>query len=78
MAKSFNDFFSNIVKNLKIPKYQCKDDLYNSLSSHSVLQAIECIGITQASTTFGILHRDSQAFIFHKSIKILYSKKSED
>ena len=25
--KTFNDFFSNIVKNLKIPEYHCKDDL---------------------------------------------------
>ena len=36
----FNDFFSNIVKNLKIREYQCKNDLPNSLSSHPALQAI--------------------------------------
>ena len=29
-------------------------------------------------TTFGIPHKGSQAFIFHESIQILYSKKSED
>ena len=40
VAKTFNDFFSNIVKNLKIPKYQCEDDLHNRLSSHPALQAI--------------------------------------
>ena len=40
MAKTFNDFFSNIVKNLKIPEYHCKDDLYNRLSSHPTLQAM--------------------------------------
>ena len=40
VAKTFNDFFSNIVKNLKIPEYQCEDDLHKRLSSHPVLQAI--------------------------------------
>ena len=34
MANTFNDFFSNIVKNLKIPEYQCENDLHNRLSSH--------------------------------------------
>ena len=27
VANTFNDFFSNIVKNLKIPEYQCENDL---------------------------------------------------
>ena len=40
VAKTFNDFFSNIVKNLKIREYQCEDDLHNRLSTHPVLQAI--------------------------------------
>ena len=40
VAKTFNDFFSNIVKNLKIPEYQWEDDLHNRLSSHPALQAI--------------------------------------
>ena len=40
VAETFNDFFSNIVKNFKIPEYQCEDDLHNSLSSHSAVQAI--------------------------------------
>ena len=40
MANTFNDFFSNIVKNLKIPEYQCENDLHNRLSSHPALQAI--------------------------------------
>ena len=40
VAKTFNDFFSNIVKNLKILEYQCEDDLHNRLSSHPALQAI--------------------------------------
>ena len=26
-AKTFNYFFSNIVKNLEIPEYKCEDDL---------------------------------------------------
>ena len=40
VAKKFNGFLSNIVKNLKISEYQCKDDLHNRLSSHPALQAI--------------------------------------
>ena len=40
MANNFNDFFSNIVKNLEIPEYQCENDLHNRLSSHPALQAI--------------------------------------
>ena len=40
VAKAFNDFFSKIVKNLKIPEYQSEDDLHNRLSSHPALQAI--------------------------------------
>ena len=34
--------------------------------------------VTQALATFVIPHKGSQAFICHKSIQILYSKKSED
>ena len=34
MANTFNDFFSNIVKNLKIPEYQRENDLHSRLSSH--------------------------------------------
>ena len=40
MAKTFNGFFSDIVKNLEIPECQCEDELNNRLSSHSVLPAI--------------------------------------
>ena len=35
-----NILFSNIIKNLKIPEYQCEDDLRNRLSSQPVLQTI--------------------------------------
>ena len=38
--KPFNDFFSNIVENLKIPEHQCDDDLHIRLSSYPALQAI--------------------------------------
>ena len=34
VANTFNDLFSNIVKNLKIPEYQCDNDLHSILSSH--------------------------------------------
>ena len=41
VAKIFNEFFSNIVKNLEIPEYQCEDNnLHNKLSATPVLQAI--------------------------------------
>ena len=40
VAKTFNEFFSNIVKNLEIPEYQCEDNLRIRLSSNPVLHAI--------------------------------------
>ena len=40
VAKTFNDFFSNIVKNLEIPEYKCEDDLHNQFSGSPVLQSI--------------------------------------
>ena len=40
VANTFNDFFSNIVKNLKIPEYQCENDLRSRLSNHPALKAI--------------------------------------
>ena len=40
VAKSINDFFSNAVKNLEIPKYKREDDLHSQLLRSPVLQAI--------------------------------------
>ena len=40
VAKTFNEFFSNIVKNLEIPEYQCEDNLRIRVSSNPVLHAI--------------------------------------
>ena len=41
VAKIFNEFFSNIVKNLKIPEYQCEyNNLHNRLSATPVSQVI--------------------------------------
>ena len=40
VAKTFNEFFSNIVKNLEIPKNQCEYNLHIRLSSNPVLHAI--------------------------------------
>ena len=40
IAKTFNEFFSNVVKNFEIPEYQCEDNLHNRLSSNPVLHAI--------------------------------------
>ena len=39
VAKTFNEFVSNIVKNLDIPEYQCEDNLHFRLSSNPVLHA---------------------------------------
>ena len=58
VAKPFNDFYSNIVKNLEISEY--KDDLHNRLSSNPALQAI------QALTLFCSFLNVIQAFIFHQ------------
>ena len=71
-------FFSNIVKNFKIWNIIVKM-IYTI--DYPVIQPYKlywCIGIIQALATFGIPHKGSQAFIFPKSIQILYSKKSED
>ena len=78
MANTFNDFFSNIVKNLKIPEYQCENDLHNRLSSHPALQAIMKY---RNHPSINIIRHFSQryfSFYFHKLKKILYWKKSED
>ena len=40
VAKTFNVFFSNIVKNLEIQECQCEDNLDRRLSGNPVLQAI--------------------------------------
>ena len=72
MANTFNDFFSNIVKNLKIPEYQCENDLHNRLSSHPALQAIMKY---RNHPSINIIRHFSQrysSFIFHKLKKILY------
>ena len=39
MANTFDYFFSNIVKNLKIPEHQCENDLHSRLSNHPAFQA---------------------------------------
>ena len=44
VAKTFNEFFSNSVKNLEILEYQCEDNLHSRLSSNSVPQALTLFG----------------------------------
>ena len=66
MANTFNDFFSNIVKNLKIPEYQGENNLHNRLSSHPALQAIMKY---RNHPVINIIRHFSQrysSFIFHK------------
>ena len=40
VAQRFNQFFSNIVKNLDIPKYVVEDTLHLNLKNHPILMAI--------------------------------------
>ena len=40
VAKTFNNFFPNIVKNLEVLEYQYLEKLHSRLSSNPVLQAI--------------------------------------
>ena len=40
VANTLNDFFSNVIKNLKIPEYYVEDKLPNSLSRHPTLNAM--------------------------------------
>ena len=40
VANSLNNFFSNIIKNLKLPEYFVEDKLSHSLSSHPTLKAV--------------------------------------
>ena len=72
MANTFNDFFSNIVKNLKIPEYQCENDLHNRLSNHPALQAIMKYRNHPSINTIRHFSQRYSSFIFHKLKKILY------
>ena len=40
VANTVDNFFSNFIKNLKIPKYYVEDKLPHSLSRHPTLNAI--------------------------------------
>ena len=40
VANCLNNFFSNIVKNLEIPKYDVEDDLYLNINIHPTLKAV--------------------------------------
>ena len=40
VANCLNNFFSNIVKNLEIPKYAVEDDLHLNMNSYSTLKAV--------------------------------------
>ena len=40
VANTLNNFFSNIIKNLKLPEYYVEDKLSHSLSRHPTLKAI--------------------------------------
>ena len=40
VANCLNNFFSNIAKNLEIPKYDVEDDLHLNMNSHPTLKAV--------------------------------------
>ena len=40
VANTLNNFFSNIIKNFKLPEYFVEDELSHNLSSHPILKAI--------------------------------------
>ena len=40
VANYLNNFFSNIVENLEIPKYEVQDDLHLNMNSHPTLKAV--------------------------------------
>lgn len=45
VEKPLSGFFSNDVKKLEIPEYQCEDNLHKRLPSYQALQAILSINI---------------------------------
>ena len=59
VAKTLNEFLSNIVKNLEILEYQCEDNLHSRLSSNPVLQAIMKY---RHQPSISIIRRYSQRF----------------
>ena len=40
VANCLKNFFSNIVKDHEIPKYEVEDDLHLNMSSHPILKAV--------------------------------------
>ena len=84
VAKALNDFFSNIVKNLKIPQYRCEDDLHsNRLSSHPALQAIlkyrnhlSISNIQNSSQSFSSFYSQVNTNNVLKEIRRLSAKKA--
>ena len=40
VANCLDNFFSDIVKNLEIPKYEVEDDLYLNMNSHPTQKAV--------------------------------------
>ena len=52
LANYLNNFFSNIVKNLEISKYEVEDDLHLNMKSHRTLNIYEKVMNNQVSTYF--------------------------
>ena len=65
IAKTSNDYFLDIVKNLEIPEYKCEDDPHNQLSGSPVLQATMKYRNHQSLTIFAASRNIIQVFISH-------------
>ena len=85
VAKIFNEFFSNIVKNLEVPEYQCEDNnLHNRLSATPVLQTILKYRNHPSINTIRRFSQGNRGFYFSrvdkntvlKEIRKLSSKKA--
>ena len=74
VANTLNNFFSTIVKNLKIPEYYAENNFPPNSSRHPTLKAILKY---KNHPSISIIKRFSERFSsFHKLIKIQFLKKS--
>ena len=77
VAKTFNNFFSNIVKNLNIPEYQCEDDIHVRLFCNPALQAIMKYRNHPSIKTIGHSMQHSSSFYFSPVAKNTVLKEIE-
>ena len=78
IASTLNDFFSNIIKNLKLLEYYVEEKISHGLSSHPTLKAILKYKNHPSMKVIKSFLRVFQAFISRMLIKIPFLKKSEN